>query len=190
MASRKLLAASVPLLALLGLAGTLFPAAAASAGSAADSTTYLGHLQNWNLGVGGSPRCLGISGGKRDAPAVLWSCEDHTDQEWTVGKMLPNDYYRIYNGYGQCLGVSAGSTHNGARVVATRCINGDRDQEWQYGRGFGCGKTDRYSPIYNGKSGKVIGVSGNSTAEGAAIVIWSWVGPASCNNQYWEATGH
>ena len=99
MASRRLAACRVYLLALLGLTGVLASAAPAAADNAAASFF---HLQNYTI-----TRCLGISHGVHDGPAILAGCVDHNDQEWTTGKPDGAGYYRIYNKWAQCLGVSA-----------------------------------------------------------------------------------
>jgi Ricin-type beta-trefoil lectin domain len=180
MLSRNLLVsgASVVALALSALGVTAIPisasADAAAAGRQVSRTADNGLL---NLGSG---YCLGISHGLRYGPAIQAGCVDHPDQRWNIGIPDSMGYYRLYNGFGSCLGVSAGETRNGAQVVATKCLNGHSDQYWQeQGR---C--APHFFVIRNQKSGKLAGVSKGSTQKYAAIVIWR--DQHQCTNQVWE----
>ncbi|HLX49817.1 MAG TPA: RICIN domain-containing protein [Streptosporangiaceae bacterium] len=133
--------------------------------------------------------CLGVSHGAVDGDAVQAGCVNHPDQEWTEGDAFADGFYRIYNGYGQCLGVSAGETHDGADVVATACLGGHNDQLWRVEPNVSpqC-DYPYFAPIFNDKAtGKVIGVANGSTATSAPIVIFEFQG--QCNNQYWGHTG-
>jgi hypothetical protein len=83
-----------------------------------------------------SGKCLGISGGSTaaGAQAVQWDCNGNSDQSfqfsWT-GKTAGG--WPVYNiiddKSGDCLGVSGGSTAQGANVIQWPC-NGNADQEW------------------------------------------------------------
>jgi hypothetical protein len=184
MLSRKLLVsgASVVVLTLSALGGAA-GSASASAG-VRPQTLFLGQLKNFASGL-----CLGISSGAIDGDAVQATCVHHNDQEWTAGDPVGNGFYRIYNKNNQCLGVSAGETHNGAQVVATPCLGGHDDQLWFYTNNVSpqC-DYPFFGPIFNDKAtNKVIGVAGGSTATGAPIVIFDFQG--QCNNQYWSHTG-
>jgi hypothetical protein len=107
----------------------------------------------------------------------LW----HTSDTISVGG-LP--YYHIVNNNNTCLGVQNGSTSAGARVVGWSC-NTNQDQYWAQYTSFYCptltGSIDY--PIINLKSNDVLGVSGNSTADNANVVIWPY--QDLCNNQFW-----
>ena len=204
MLSRKLLVSGASMLALTLVALGATGSASASAGTVAGGhhtgtpvhagslpwsgirpkTLFLGHLVNYS-----SHLCLGISDGARDGDAVQAGCVAHPDQEWTEGNPVADGFYRIYNGYGQCLGVQAGETRDNADVVATRCLGGHNDQLWQ-------GEVNvephcdypYFAPIFNNKAtGKVIGVENGSPATGAPIVIYEF--QHQCNNQYWGHTG-
>lgn len=206
MLSRKLLVSGASMVVLtLGALGGATGSASASAGAMAGShhvgtsvhtgnlrwsgirphTMFLGHLVNRASGL-----CLGVSHGAVDGDAVQAGCVNHPDQEWTAGDPFANGFYRIYNGYGQCLGVSAGETRDGAQVVATQCLGGHDDQLWEFiGTSPQC-DAPFYAPIFNDKAtGKVIGVAGGSTATSAPIVIWTFQAQP-CNNQYWGTTGN
>jgi hypothetical protein len=96
-------------------------------------------------------------------------------------------YYQIVNDHNQCLGVAGGSTAQGARVVGWNCLGTSHpDQYWMVNFGYSCSTANSplYYPIFNYKSNRVLGVSGNSTAVGAAVVIWDF--QLTCNNQYWR----
>jgi hypothetical protein len=186
---------------ILGLSGALGLAVAAPAGAATTARhaspsiptstrnapqitpdTPLGSLVNYN-----SRLCLGITGGQHNAAAVQWNClTGHPDQQWHTGAANSAGYYQIVNGDGQCLGVAGGSTAQGAQVVGWNCLGPSHpDQYWLYDGNITCATF--YSPIFNYKSGRVVGVAGNSTAVGAAVVQFHYQGV--CNNQFWAHTG-
>lgn len=83
-----------------------------------------------------SGKCLGISGGSTaaGAQAIQWDCNGNPDQfvqfQWTGKTSGGWPVYHIidYNS-GMCLGVSGGSTAQGAKVIQWPC-NGNADQEW------------------------------------------------------------
>lgn len=194
----------LPAIAVLGTVGIILgmalPAAAATtphyASRAAHTSVAAIHVSgssndpfyfyNYNSQAAGRPLCLGISGGKDDAPAVQWTCNGHPDQIWHLGlEWLNSPYYQLINNDNQCLGVAGGSTALGARVVGWTCQTGATNQYWAAGSSS-CGV---YHPYYNlgaalDNVGRVLGVSGNSLESGAAVVIWSFQGV--CNNQFWE----
>jgi hypothetical protein len=79
---------------------------------------------------------------------------------------------------GLCLGVSGGSTRNGAGAVQWTC-NLHKDQAW----GFPAARTHGYVKMLN-LNNKCLGVKAASKANGARAVIWT------CNtslNQQWKA---
>jgi hypothetical protein len=151
----------------------------AGVGSIAEDSVFTFVLFNLN-----SFLCLGISGGKDDAPAVQWTCEEVANQEWHYGAEYGNSgYYQLINGDGECLGVAGSSKSKGARVYGWTC-NGHLDQYWQ-----GVGISD--GTVFNNyNSGLVLGVAGNSKAVGAAVVQWPYGGDVETNlNQFWEVEG-
>jgi hypothetical protein len=125
--------------------------------------------------------CLGISGDRNDQPAVQWGCNSHADQQWHYGSensTYPN-WFQLVNNNGSCLGVSAGSVAQGARVVGWSCLGSSHlDQYWT--PVYSCGA---YIALENLKSSYLLGVAGNSTAQGAAVVQWPY--QHMCNNQFW-----
>jgi hypothetical protein len=140
-----------------------------------------GVFENYVTGM-----CMGLSGGHNDSQAVVWKCNGASNQSWsdTFPWAKPQP---IYNGnHGQCLGVSGGSTRQGADVMGWRCQPGVANQQWEFGTGPLCQhdySNNNYFPIYNRETGMVVGVSGASTKEGAHLVMWHL--QSGCNNQYW-----
>jgi Ricin-type beta-trefoil lectin domain len=180
----------------LCLAGSMLSMAAAPAGAASASrnvgwaaresisaihgrragTATAFTIHNLNSGL-----CLGISGGRDNAPAVQWNCNGHPDQIWQAGSAYGNTgFSQLINGNGQCLGVAGGSTAAGAHVVSWTCNTAHQDQYWRQDN-FTC--AGGYFPILNLSSNLVLGVSGNSFSAGAAVVIWPFQN--ECNNQFW-----
>jgi hypothetical protein len=93
-------------------------------------------------------------------------------------------YAPLYNSNNVCLGVSGGSTANGAHVTVSACLGtGHLDQYWKVGTTT-CGEGEfDFNRIENEKSGKYLTVSGNSHTEGAQVVIEPNQG--TCNSQFW-----
>lgn len=179
MLSRKLLVSGVSMVVLtLGALGGAAASASVPANAAATghqvSRTANNGLANLESGY-----CLGISHGSQFGPAIQTTCVDHPDQRWNKGVPDSVGYYRLYNGFGSCLGVSAGETRDGAQVVATTCLNGHSDQYWQEQGRCASG----FFVIRNQKSGTLLSVSGGSTQNNAAVVIFH--DQQQCNNQVW-----
>jgi Ricin-type beta-trefoil lectin domain-like len=152
---------------------------AAGPGATAASAQATSNIYNSH-----SSRCLGINS-SRDAG--IWNCTDagNADQAWYwKGTYITGPagivYGMIENRKGQCLGVAGGSTANGARIVGWTCLPSHHDQYWDNDcvydsvSGQGCVLANLNTPV-NGLSvgGKVIGVAGGSTANGAAAVLWT-----------------
>ena len=138
-------------------------------------TAYGQYLVNYN-----SHLCLGIAGGRSDARAVQWNCNNSANQAWHWGTEYGNSGYdQLITGDGQCLGVRGGSTVVGAQVVGWNCLPGHRDQYW-YMPSLSC---SGYYPIANLNSGQVVGVTGNSKSNGANVIQWPYQN--KCNNQFW-----
>jgi hypothetical protein len=153
-------------------AATQAPTPAGAAGGAFASTEhYTGTLVFVNFSV---DRCIGISGGK----AGIFTCTFVNDQAWQViatKTVKGNSYAQIENEKSQCLGVSK------TRVVGQACNSANNGQYWNNTvRGVVCGAA---APVVNLASGKVVGVAGASTANGAAVVVFSY--QHKCNNQFW-----
>ena len=154
----------------------------------APDTSPPGHFQNWERS-GKALRCLGINKGEQLSWGVVSGCVDNPDQEWKTGNPVTQGFYRIYNGYGKCLGTSHGHTTVGTWVVAANCANGHNDQLWMFG-GNGtipCGQNNSFMPISNLKAGGlVIGTSHGSMTSGTHLVITHW--ETGCTNQDWKHT--
>lgn len=161
--------------ALIVTAGTLATLATAAAPASAVPGVY---VVNYNSGL-----CLGIAGDKNDADAVQWDCNGHADQIWHWGSQNSSypGWYQLVNENGSCLGVAGGSLTEGAQVVGWTCLGSSHlDQYWFVESPF-CGGA--YFPFEDLNSGLVLGVSGNSKNEGAAVVQWAY--QDTCNNQFW-----
>jgi hypothetical protein len=137
-----------------------------------------------NIYNSNSGRCLGIDASE---DAGIWNCTDagNADQAWYwKGIYITGPHGIVYgmieNKKGQCLGVSGGSTKNGARVTGWTCVSSHHDQYWDNDcvydsiNGQGCVLVNLQTPV-NGLSvgGKVIGVAGGSKANGAEAVLWT-----------------
>jgi hypothetical protein len=73
---------------------------------------------------------------------------------------------------GQCMGVSGGSTANGAAVIQFTC-NGNSDQFWYYGNSRTGADGSTYWEIRNVKSGRCLAAGNNgSAANGTPFVLW------------------
>jgi hypothetical protein len=184
-------------LSALGLAGGMVAAVAAPAGAAATShhVNRLAHVPSTAIPALGirpansfqvinyhSGLCLGISGGRNDAPAVQWGCNGHADQSWHWGSQNSSfpGWFQLVNGNGSCLGISGGSLNQGAQAVGWSCLgSGHFDQYWAPVNASCSG----YVPLANLNSGYVLGVAGNSLSQGANVVQWGYQGV--CNNQFW-----
>jgi hypothetical protein len=168
-----------------GHAGEPVPISAGAARAAAltPAATTAFSLNNFNdLNM-----CLGITGGETDVPAVLWTCNGSADQTWHWGSEFSSTriYFQLVNGDNNCLGVQGGSTANDARIVGWHCLTGHPDQYWAPIAFCTDAAGIQYDAYQNLGSGLVIGVSGNSTARGAAIVQFTY--QKVCNNQFWAA---
>jgi Ricin-type beta-trefoil lectin domain-like len=199
--------ASVIALTVLGAAGaSASVTAAASPGHAAVTTVAAGahavtapagaampaasgvEYRNYNTNIVGQTMCLGISGNKINADAVLWPCT-RSQQQWYIGSSNNAGFFQIAwtaaNGTKQCLGVAGGSTEENAHVVGWDCEGtSHQDQYWD----IISSSCEGWYVIVNYKTvtedvTKVIGVAANSTKSGAPIVIYD--NQHKCNNQAW-----
>jgi hypothetical protein len=68
------------------------------------------------------------------------------------------------------------------RIVGWRCIPSHQDQYWKVYTSYPVAD-EIYDSVIDLNSGDVIGVSGNSTANGAAVVQWPYQSLA--RNQFW-----
>jgi ricin-type beta-trefoil lectin protein len=143
---------------------------------------------NWESGL-----CLGLAGGS-SAPgtdAVLWNCNGHPDQQWSIRSTTTNslgfkfDQFESNDG-ALCLGVAGGSTAEGAKLVGWTCDGTDHEDQWWRVQPVGCG--DQYNDAFqNLKDGWVMGTQGGNLTEGTDVVQWKTQG--LCNNQVWYGLG-
>lgn len=127
-------------------------------------------------------KCIGINA---SGDAGDWNCTTNPDQTWHWGAAISSGWFQLVNRNGKCLGVAGGSDARGARVVAFTCLGtGHPDQYWALGAaGFGGNNINNFKAFFDPNTpAQLIGVSGGSTANGAAVVLWSSDGTA---NQFW-----
>jgi len=144
-ARKVLLAATTLTVVAFGLAGTIWPASAA---------TVVG---NTIIGPGG--KCVDISGddtGVNGTAAQLWDCQaTAADQHWTwSGTALTT--------IGRCLDVTSGGTANGTKLQLWDC-NNTGAQQW-------AAQAD--GSIKNPQSGRCIDSPSGATANGTRLQIW------------------
>jgi hypothetical protein len=125
-------------------------------------------------------KCIGIANGL----AGDWDCTSNPDQTWHWGEANKEGWRELVNGEGKCLAVNGGSTDAGARILGYACVKSS-DQYWEF---WSTPPWDGWSTLMNykgwiwGSSGWAVGVAGGSTANGAALVLWSSEGHA---DQIW-----
>jgi hypothetical protein len=125
--------------------------------------------------------CLGVLRGNmtNGTPVVLWECNGHVDQQWSVVPREGSLYYEFRNkrNPNKCLGVSGRSLERGTRLVIWDC-HGTNDQRW---RVEPVPDANGYR-IRNLNSQQFVSVLHGSTADGAHIVQWHW---QNNEDQYW-----
>ena len=131
-----------------------------------------------------SGKCLGTVGGRDNADAVQWTCGTGAgNQRWHWGQPIGGypGWYQLVNSNGDCLGISAGSTRQGANAVGWGCLGSKRLDQYWAPLNYSCSGD---MPLENLKSGYVLGVSGNGTKNGAHVV--QSIFQDQCNNQFWS----
>ena len=201
----RLLRAPVAMLATAACClGTAGPAAAASGQAAAPArvaaparaaptpgsplttrtTPHAGPRSSFLVRNHNSGKCLGTAGGLGNVDAVQWACGTSPgNQRWHWGRPV-GDYpgwYQLVNSDGDCLGISAGSTREGANAIGWGCLGSKHLDQYWAPLGYSCGGD---MPLENLKSGYVLGVSGNSKMNGAHVVQWMF--RDQCDNQFWS----
>jgi hypothetical protein len=117
--------------------------------------------------TGASGKCVDVSGSSTaDGTKIqLWTCNNATNQQWTVNAST----LRAFN---KCMNVAGGSTANGALVQLSTC-NGSGAQNWTAGTN---------GSLVNAQSGKCLDANGASSADGTQLIIWTCHGGT---NQRW-----
>jgi pectate lyase len=86
----------------------------------------------------------------------------------------PHLWVRIINSNsGMCLGVSASSKKNGAKVIQWPCLDDEHDQQWEF-----LVKTNANPPRYwvkNRNSGKCLAIPNNSIQPGKRAIQWTCI---------------
>jgi hypothetical protein len=128
-------------------------------------------------------QCLGIDASRH---AGNWYCTFVNDQAWDLGRRWgTTGYYELINKKNQCLGVSGGSTAEGAPVVGWSCIASHPDQYWGFSAIYSGGVQIGWA-VVNLHSHYVLGVAGASPDNGAAVVQWTYQGPDALNQDWVE----
>jgi Ricin-type beta-trefoil lectin domain-like len=137
----------------------------------------------FNLYNPNSDRCIGIN---TSGYAGIWNCTSNPDQTWHWQNFISYgglNWAELANGNNMCLGVSAGSTSQGARIRDWQCT-GVANEYWTLSN------TTSLAYIYNlagvqanGTGGvSIIGVGGGATTNGASLVLWA---PLNHPDQAW-----
>ncbi len=143
---------------------------------------------------------LGISGGKICNGWDCWvnhgtniityqSQINGNDQFWSVFEDSTNEVINQLNSSTHqvmCLGVSGGSTNNGAPLIIWECNGNSQDQYWQVK------KAEDYGAPYAGcfvfintKSGQVMGVSNGVVKNGSQVIQWPFYQNPFHVDQFW-----
>jgi ricin-type beta-trefoil lectin protein len=175
------------------LAHVATPASAATTGIPPVNSTVPFTIKNYLA----PHRCVGISGGAIEKPAVLWNCNGAENQSWhwgsVVGGYVTDPYGNVLpainlisGDHNQCLGIAGNSTTPGAHAYGWPC-NGKANQYWALDIYLLCPSNGvAYTPLFNlntNRTRQVLGVADNSNANGAALVQFPYQG--KCNNQFW-----
>jgi hypothetical protein len=112
----------------------------------------------------------------------VWSYVGSTEQEWLINTTsTPGVYTLAIRQSGKCLHVP--SNTNGVQLQQRTC-NGSTNQQFRLAkRGQSFDPNKGFYKIVARNSGKVLDVSGASTADEAVVQQWSWNGN---NNQKWR----
>ena len=124
-----------------------------------------------NLKIGGTNRCLDVSGAGTAAltKTVVWGCHTGSNQKWT---RTDDDQLKVYGS--SCLDVYGAATAAGSNVVIYPCHTG-QNQKWYF---LNDGR------IWNYLSGRCLAGKNGSTAQGTELVL------ADCNvteSQIWAS---
>jgi len=99
-----------------------------------------------------------------------------------VGRLIPNGTYRLFNRKSnKAFDLQNGNIANNTPTVQWSA-SGNNTQKWTLTH-----QNDGQYQILNAASGTALDVSGASTANGAALIIWPW-GGTNNNNQRWTVT--
>ena len=134
-------------------------------------------IHNYNA----SGKCIGIANGL----AGDWDCTSNPDQDWHWGYPIAPGWRELVNGNGQCLAVNGASTSAGARILGYECVKSE-DQYWATedspvaGQSYLVNYKARFS---RSATGRIVGVAGASTANGAPLVLWPAEGHP---DQFWS----
>jgi len=144
----------------------------------------LGNIVNYATG-----KCIGIA---TSGLAGDWTCTSNRDQTWYYGKSIDpvSHWSQLVNGNGKCLSLDDDVVFRGDRLIATTCRATDESEQWRFDQGAGLYHVGDYHPLenyraffdYAGLNTWNVGVSGGSTANGAAVILYT---PLPVPNQIW-----
>lgn len=130
---------------------------------------------------------MGITASAGHAAGV-WPCATGNDRiwHWDYNSGLNrfdasnNEYFRLMNNNGQCLGVAGGSTTQGSQVVGATCVN-HNDQFWFWDGGL-FANTAHF--VDYGANKQVLAVKGGLVQRAQSLVIFANLG-SSHPDQLW-----
>ncbi len=103
--------------------GAVLISSTAAAGTLKPAIPHLiqSHIRNQANG-----KCLGAAGSPQSPDIVLFPCNDHPDQLWTM-----SNSGQLMNQNNQCIGVAGGNVSLGTKLIGFRC-DGTSNQRWTY----------------------------------------------------------
>lgn len=125
-----------------------------------------------------SGKVLGVTGMStgNGAQVIQWADTGTADHEWKI-ESTDNGTYKITNrNSGKVLAITNAATNDGALALQWSDV-GSLDQRWALTIDSGLTSNAIYK-VVNRNSGKVLGVTGMSTSDGAQVVQWADSGTA------------
>ena len=134
-------------------------------------TPNFGSTKSYRIVSKKSGKAFDVSNGSTasGAPIIQWSYNGTSNQQWRMVAAWGGSFKIVARNSGKYL--TNQQTCNGSSVVQSDCYSSG-DKEWK----IECVGNTGFYRIINKNSGKVLGVSGASTANGAAIKTCTWTG--------------
>ena len=178
---------AMALLALGVLAAPAIAQASPSAGAARvrdsataqpDSSAPYAYLKNYHSG-----KCLEVPAFSTTAGTQLdqWSCNGGTNQLWRPQLNASGNHVFINEHSGQCINVRGYGTSNGAAIQQWPCnwATATTNEIWYPYLFIGNMNSLSWYEWAGLQSNKCLNVSGDSTANGAKIILWDCIPTAS-----------
>ena len=137
----------------------------------------------------GGGRAVGIWQGNASAGTKLtqWVDDGGSDKLWNLAQ-TSDGYYRLQSTANTSLYATAATANGAVDLQSAIDVNTDPNgayaQQWQLVIDFST-TAGAYFKVVNHNSGKVLGVSGASTSDGASIVQWPYTGST---DQLWKVS--